>query len=355
MKKHNTVKKTAAVLLAAAFIFSSCPYASATDGNSSQSGSDTSGSDSSAQEKKFIKWIKFDVPLGAMRAAMNADIKSHATSAPVNWVDVLAYLGAKYGGNWKRYKSSDMASAVKKLTPSGSADELESSMKYYSFYREAYGAVLSNFIGDYTADIPDGSGGVKTATGYGLKVFSPIAKGYGYSHYSDFGVSRSFGYSRPHLGNDLLGSVGTPIVAVEGGVVESLGWNRYGGWRVGIRSFDRKRYYYYAHLRRGHPYAPGLAEGSVVRPGDVIGYLGMTGYSDREDVNNITKPHLHFGMQIIFDESQKEGSGEIWIDVYDIVNLLSSNRSAVVRDDSTKDYYRAYDFLDLRYREYYGR
>ena len=38
-----------------------------------------------------------------------------------------------------------------------------------------------------------------------------------------------FGYARRHLGNDLMGGLGTPITAVEGGVVEAIGWNRYGG------------------------------------------------------------------------------------------------------------------------------
>ncbi len=47
-----------------------------------------------------------------------------------------------------------------------------------------------------------------------------------------------------------MGSIGTPIIAVESGTIEALGWNQYGGWRIGIRSFDKKRYYYYAHLRK---------------------------------------------------------------------------------------------------------
>ena len=88
---------------------------------------------------------------------------------------------------------------------------------------------------------------------YGLKAFLPIAKNYSFSHYDDFGNSRSYGFKRVHLGNDLMGSIGTPIVAVESGVIEHLGWNQYGGWRIGIRSFDGKRYYYYAHLRKNHP------------------------------------------------------------------------------------------------------
>jgi len=134
----------------------------------------------------------------------------------------------------------------------------------------------------------------------GLKVFSPIAKGYYYSHYDDFGNSRSYGFSRVHLGNDLIGQVGTPIIAAEGGVIEALGWNQYGGWRIGIRSFDDKRYYYYAHLRKNFPYRKDLAVGSIVKAGDVIGYLGRTGYSIKENVNNIPQAHLHFWYAINF-------------------------------------------------------
>jgi len=178
---------------------------------------------------------------------------------------------------------------------------------------------------------------------YGLKVFSPIAAGYNYSHYNDFGNSRSYGFRRVHLGNDLLGSIGTPVVAVETGRIEALGWNQYGGWRIGIRSLDNKRYYYYAHLRKGHPYVKSLKEGDIVYAGDVIGYLGMTGYSRKEDVNNINVPHLHFGTQLIFDESQKETLAEIWINVYDIVEILSKNRSPVTYNEKTKECERIYD------------
>lgn len=62
----------------------------------------------------------------------------------------------------------------------------------------------------------------------------------------------------------MMGLVESPIMAVASGVVEALVWNQYGGWRIGIRSFDGKHYYYYAHLRQNYPYAEGLDEGSVV-------------------------------------------------------------------------------------------
>ena len=76
-------------------------------------------------------------------------------------------------------------------------------------------------------------------------------------------------------------------------------------------------------MRKDHPFAQDIEEGKIVKAGDVIGYLGMTGYSTKENVNNINVPHLHFGMQLIFDESQKEGNNEIWIDVYSIIEFLN--------------------------------
>ena len=140
----------------------------------------------------------------------------------------------------------------------------------------------------------------------------------------------------------MMGSIGTPIVAIEGGYIECMGWNQYGGWRIGIRSFDKKRYYYYAHLRKDHPYQSTLKEGDEVKPGEVIGYLGMTGYSTKENVNNINVPHLHLGIQLIFDESQKESNNEIWIDCYNLVKLLAENKSTVARNENG-EYSRVYD------------
>ena len=119
--------------------------------------------------------------------------------------------------------------------------------------------------------------------------------------------------------------------------MEALGWNQYGGWRIGIRSFDGKRYYYYAHLRQNYPYAEGLKEGDTVTAGDVIGYMGHTGYSTKENVNNIEVVHLHWGLQLIFDESQKEGNNEIWIDCYELTKFLYRNRSEVAKIGDTRE------------------
>ncbi len=301
-----------------------------------------------SSQDQIIRWVDFNVTASAMEKALKLDIASRQADTPVDWIELLAYLGAKYGGSFKKYKAKDMDALVKKLQDGQTMETLTANMKYYPYYLEAYGAALGGMAGSYQIQTEDSykQGTVQMQEKYGLKAYSPIAYGYSFSHYNDFGNSRSYGFRRLHLGNDLMGRVGTPIIAVESGVVEVMGWNRYGGWRVGIRSFDGRRYYYYAHMRKDHPYHPDLKEGGVVQAGVVVGYLGMTGYSAKENVNGMKVPHLHFGMQLIFDESQKEGNNEIWIDVYQIVKFLQHHKSPVVRREETKDWDRKYRFAD---------
>lgn len=119
-----------------------------------------------------------------------------------------------------------------------------------------------------------------------------------------------------------------------------------------MRSFDKKRYYYYAHLRQGFPYQPELKEGSVVLAGDVIGYMGHTGYSATEDTNNIDQTHLHFGMQLIFDESQKEGNNEIWVDVYALTRFLAKHTQPAAKVEGTKEWVRTNEIVDPAVEEY---
>lgn len=87
--------------------------------------------------------------------------------------------------------------------------------------------------------------------------------------------------------------------------------------------------------------------GDTVNAGDIIGFMGRTGHSDKENTNNIETVHLHFGIELVFDESQKESDNEIWIDAYPVVELLRRHRVSVVMDDATGAYCRAYEYVDL--------
>ena len=285
-----------------------------------------------------IRWVDFSVPYESLKYAMEQDIATFEEEKHLSWIDILALSACRTGGKCGLPSVKQAASDLK--TDRSPEELLGTLYQYYSYYHKAYSAALGGLVGSY-AIRKDG----QWKPTYGLKAFSPIAAGYGYSHCDDFGMARSFGFKRKHLGHDMMGAQGTPIVAVEGGVVEAMGWNRYGGWRIGIRSFDGKRYYYYAHLQKDHPFAPGLAEGDLVEAGDLIGFMGRTGYSDKENTNNIETVHLHFGIQLIFEESQKECNSEIWIDPYPIVRLLSAHTSSLGKQDGT--WKRLYPYEDL--------
>ena len=285
-----------------------------------------------------IKWVDFGVPYESLKYAMDVDIATVHQEKHISWIDILAVSGCRTGG---KCPIDSVRKAAKDLEGDKDiADILGDLYKYYPYYKESFSVVLSGLLGSYAIE-KDG----QWIPTYGLKAFSPIAAGYGYSHCDDFGNRRTFGFARKHLGHDMMGALGTPIVAVESGTIEAMGWNRYGGWRIGIRSTDNKRYYYYAHLQKDHPFADGLKVGDLVQAGDLIGFMGRSGYSDKENVNNIETVHLHFGIELVFDESQKECLSEIWIDPYHIVRLLHNHRSSVQKGrDGWK---RVYPIVDL--------
>ena len=114
--------------------------------------------------------------------------------------------------------------------------------------------------------------------------------------------------SRRHEAIDILAPEGTPVVAIEDGRVARLFNSKAGG--ITIYQFDpSERFcYYYAHLQR---YADGLREESLVRKGQVIGYVGVTGNAPKD------VPHLHFAIfKLTAEKRWWEGTP---VDPYDLL------------------------------------
>jgi murein DD-endopeptidase MepM/ murein hydrolase activator NlpD len=89
-----------------------------------------------------------------------------------------------------------------------------------------------------------------------------------------------------HKGVDYAAPTGTPIHSTSDGVVEFVGvQNGYGN--VVIIKHDNKYSTLYGHQSR---IAPGIRKGAHVTQGEVIGYVGMTGWA--------TGPHLHYEFRI---------------------------------------------------------
>jgi murein DD-endopeptidase MepM/ murein hydrolase activator NlpD len=112
-----------------------------------------------------------------------------------------------------------------------------------------------------------------------------------------------------HEGTDVFAEPGTPVVAVTAGRVERVGWTFYSGWRVGVRS-DDGRYWFYAHLRR---YGAAARVGARVNAGDVLGYVGNTGYGADAGHDDEFTYHLHLGIQ------EPEGT---WTNPYPLLRRL---------------------------------
>lgn len=119
--------------------------------------------------------------------------------------------------------------------------------------------------------------------------------------------------SRGHEGCDIMGNEMPrgyyPVVSMSDGVVERVGWLEMGGWRMGIRA-PGGAYLYYAHL---YGYAREWKEGDVVKAGELLGYMGDTGYGKIEGTTGNFDVHLHVGIYIKTDHFQEMSVNPYWI------------------------------------------
>jgi len=88
-----------------------------------------------------------------------------------------------------------------------------------------------------------------------------------------------------HNGIDIAAPTGTPVLAVDSGMVVELGWMGNYGYAIKIDHGGGRMVSLYAHLSDFN-----VSVGQTVNRGDVIGYVGNTGYS--------TGPHLHLEIQL---------------------------------------------------------
>jgi murein DD-endopeptidase MepM/ murein hydrolase activator NlpD len=105
------------------------------------------------------------------------------------------------------------------------------------------------------------------------------------------------GGERTHQAIDILAPRGTPVLAATDGKVVKLKRGSIGGITIYSTDAAGKFWYYYAHLDR---YAEGIAEGTKLMQGDVIGYVGTTGNAPKDT------PHLHF--QVMRVDGGRPGS-----------------------------------------------
>ena len=105
-----------------------------------------------------------------------------------------------------------------------------------------------------------------------------------------FDDARSEG--RVHDAIDIPAAAETPVLAATDGKILKLFHSERGGTTIYQLSANQELVFYYAHLSR---YADGLAEGNIVKQGEVIAYVGDTGNAGAGNY------HLHFSIAAITD------------------------------------------------------
>lgn len=94
------------------------------------------------------------------------------------------------------------------------------------------------------------------------------------------------GQWKQHRGVDFAAGTGTPIRASGDGTIDFMGGQNGYGNLVVIKHWSNYTTAY-GHMSR---FAPSLRKGSKVRQGDIIGYVGSTGWA--------TGPHLHYEFRV---------------------------------------------------------
>ncbi|MDQ1397855.1 MAG: hypothetical protein QOG64_3114 [Acidimicrobiaceae bacterium] len=130
------------------------------------------------------------------------------------------------------------------------------------------------------------------------RIVFPVQEKVSYS--DDFGAPRAGG--RTHQGNDLMGAKLDHELAVVDGVISSVRVEDGTGISGNMLTLkaDDGWFFYYIHVNNDTPgtddaanppewrFAPGIHQGSRVRAGDFIAYMGDSGDAET------TGPHLHF-------------------------------------------------------------
>ena len=192
----------------------------------------------------------------------------------------------------KGTEEQDIYHLIKNYTPS-------ESFSHYGIYEDA-SSIYSQFI-------------------YDIEYF-PIPEGEKYTFENGWKEGRTFNGNRKHYGIDIMDMKDEPgsiqIVSMTSGVVENIGWNDTGGYRVGIRS-EGGAYFYYAHLNEEPQH---IKKGDKIQAGDVIGVMGNTGYGP-EGTRGQFQTHLHIGIAV-----KTKDNDEFWINPYYLLKYYENQK-----------------------------
>lgn len=173
----------------------------------------------------------------------------------------------------------------------------ESCLKWGTYFEKYRSSEFENLMALYQAVWDD-------------LVYFPAEEGVTYE--DSWMFERNYGGKRGHEGCDLMPPQNKsgiyPIFSMTDGIVEKIGWLDKGGYRLGIRG-PKGGYFYYAHLS---DYGGDFREGQAIRAGELIGYMGDTGYGP-EGTRGKFDVHLHLGIYVRTEDNPEVSVNPYWI------------------------------------------
>jgi len=238
--------------------------------------------------------------------------ESEAISRDLEFSKLLAYSMGEAGLDKEEYTRETLNKSLSRM---------QSGARLKSFEKYLYENILKKVYDDLQAGpiaMANERYSIDKETGEEKVKFTE----YYYSSFDDFGTGRTYGGDRKHEGNDLMVDIRVPITSITDGVVTNLGWNDYGGWRIGITT-NNGAYFYYGHL---DAYGPGIELVKKVKAGQVIGYVGDTGYGPPGTRGKFA-PHLHLQIGIKLNKKDKDYT---WLNPHPIVKFLDQYRVTLI-------------------------
>lgn len=221
-----------------------------------------------------------------------SEIRAWAEAEELDWIQALAVIFST--------NEMDLSTFSESMLPDRS--DYLADFHYYKDYEQAQFEKLYDALNAIYADL----------------IYFPVAKSMQtaspwISYVDSWGFERTYGGKRSHEGCDVMGERNEPdyypVVSMTDGIVEQMGWLEKGGWRIGIRS-KNGGYFYYAHLSR---YDTHLKKGDTVSAGQLLGYMGNTGYSKVEGTAGNFDVHLHMGIYIAGSQGEEISTNPYWI------------------------------------------
>lgn len=251
-----------------------------------------------------------------------------------SFVYYLAAASSDLSCDWEAYREENYIDVLKTYNMRQLNDLYTYDDTYkmlVDVYQQAYGDIECFVIPKYTYEkkikkrikekYTDSNGKTKTKYTYEYE-YEVRLRTPSYKVYDDFGAERNYKEQTKHKGNDTIADEGVPLVSMTDGVLERVGWNEHGGYRIGVRATNGA-YFYYAHMEEyGWEIAEGdLRKGDRIKAGQLLGYIGDTGYGpERTEGKFVNHLHLQIGVKL------EDYEGDFWVNPYNAMMMKEDEK-----------------------------